>query len=479
MQHHHSLYDDKMFNQHYLNIFDEVSNTYNHSVDNICLKNEIYETKGIDSSYSFYHNEYPDGIIDDHIEYMEDNFIAGDHFSSSTDSASLDMDSPQCMDYNAFSPNSTPSSPDSTLTYTSQSSQYSSHTNSPTSHTQEHHLSHSSTHISQESQTAYSHHKFSPENESLASKPTSSYYLYSQFKQDQLQEIMKQQQKDKDTNKDLMIKIKPDPIMTQSDNTNLKIAPHSFVIPDTPFHEPVSKGFQESFTPNQTLIATIAQNSFPHVQGNTIIAIHPVQTLYPLSSSQITSILNAPHMNNPDFKYFDGIKSKKRCRISSPFEKERRVRPKVIPEKGAIQCKGYNRKKKTQCKNAALMEYIGPRPLYCAEHIDLDPDCLYTKCKSPFNKTRDDEKGCREVVLKEFTFCHKHYSLAIEEMATKGEGRKEAEIKLERAKSLLENLESEAIKAKRTDPDLFQRKHKLIPKFQQVIRTLQKFLQTN
>lgn len=416
---------------------------------------------------------------------MEDNFIMGDHFSSSTDSASLDIDSPHCMDYNAYSPNSTPSSPDSSLTYTSQS-QYPSHTNSPNTHSHEH-LSHSQSHISQtslDSQNNYpSPHKFSHENESLASKP-SSYFLYSQFKQDQLQEIMKQQQKDKEMNKDSVLKVKTDPII-KSDNANLKISPQSFVISEIPYNETISnKGYQQNFIPNQTLghvaIATIAQNNFPLVQGNTIIAIHPVQTLYPFSSSQLTTLLNSPHISS-DFKYFDGMKSKKRCRMScSTFDKERRVRPKVIPEKGAIQCKGYNRKKKTQCKNAALMEYIGPRPLYCAEHIDLDPDCLYTKCKSPFNKTREDEKGCREVVLKEFTFCHKHYYLAVEEMASKGEeGKKEAEQKLERAKTLLRNLETEAIKAKRSDPDLFQRKHKLIPKFQQVIRTLQKYLQTN
>jgi hypothetical protein len=48
-----------------------------------------------------------------------------------------------------------------------------------------------------------------------------------------------------------------------------------------------------------------------------------------------------------------------------------------------LQCKGMNRKKKQRCRNAALMEFIGPQPHYCAEHIFLDPDALYHKCSYP------------------------------------------------------------------------------------------------
>jgi len=476
-----------MFNQHYINIFDDVPNSNVNDVDTDYIKNEVH-FKGTDSSYMINQNGYQidcsNNIIDDHIEYMDDNYIM-DHFSTSTESVSMDnIDSPQCMDYNNYSPNhsSTPSSPDSSLTsYTSQSSHFSQFTStSPNSLENLSHLSQPSldSHSNHTSSLDETSHHFISEEESL-SKPAS-YFLYSQFKQDQLQEIIKQQQEKKMT-KEPTMKIKTDPIIKSSEN--MKMTPQ-YVISEIPYSNDSRNGMQQNFISNQlghVAIATIAQNNFPMVQGgNAIIAIHPVQTLYPFSSSQLSNLLSSSHMSS-DFKYFDGIKSKKRCRMSSSsFEKERRVRPKVIPEKGAIQCKGYNRKKKTQCKNAALMEFIGPRPHYCAEHIDLDPECLYTKCKSPYNKTKEDEKGCREVVLKEFSFCHKHYYLSIEEMGSKGEeGRKEAEEKLERAKDLLKNLEEEAIKAKRSDPDLFQRKHKLIPKFQQVIRTLQKFLQTN
>jgi hypothetical protein len=147
----------------------------------------------------------------------------------------------------------------------------------------------------------------------------------------------------------------------------------------------------------------------------------------------------------------------------------------VIPEKGSIQCKGTNRKKNKRCRNAALMEFIGPRPIYCAEHIQLDPNCLYTKCKSTYQKVPGDKKGCREVVLKEFGLCHKHYNDAVKKM--KGlEGYQMVIEKLIRVSELLNNLEEEALKAKKTDADLFQRKNKLIPKFHEIRSILKKRL---
>jgi len=159
----------------------------------------------------------------------------------------------------------------------------------------------------------------------------------------------------------------------------------------------------------------------------------------------------------------ESINPKKRK--STTKRPQRRVRPKVVPEKGAIQCIGMNRKKNQRCRNAALMEYIGPRPKYCAEHIHLDPECLYMKCGSTYQKTPGDKKGCREVVLKEFGLCHKHYRDTTEKMIGE-EGIKIAFEKLERVNILLNKLESEAMKAKKTNADLYQRKNKLLPKFQ-------------
>lgn len=74
---------------------------------------------------------------------------------------------------------------------------------------------------------------------------------------------------------------------------------------------------------------------------------------------------------------------------------------------GVLQCAGMNRKKRTRCRNAALMEYVGPRPIYCAEHISLDPEALYHKCGLAI----DCDKGakfCKEVVLHNFKYCYKH-----------------------------------------------------------------------
>ena len=66
--------------------------------------------------------------------------------------------------------------------------------------------------------------------------------------------------------------------------------------------------------------------------------------------------------------------------------KNRVKEKKEVPDK--IQCLGSSKKKGTQCKNAALLEYIGPRPLYCAEHIEEDKNTLHGKCKCPYFKTK-------------------------------------------------------------------------------------------
>jgi len=87
------------------------------------------------------------------------------------------------------------------------------------------------------------------------------------------------------------------------------------------------------------------------------------------------------------------------------------------------------------------------------------------KCSSSYQKVPGDKKGCREVVLKEFGLCHKHYKDSTDKMIGKA-GYDLAHEKLERVNELLSKLENEAIKAKKTDADLYQRKNKLIPKFQ-------------
>lgn len=161
------------------------------------------------------------------------------------------------------------------------------------------------------------------------------------------------------------------------------------------------------------------------------------------------------------------VEDKKRKQVRPFVRRVRQTRPKVVEAKGAVQCKGRNRKKGTQCRNAALMEYIGPRPIYCAEHIELDPKSLYEKCKSTYQKEPGDNKGCKEVVLKEFGVCYKHYSDLIQEMIETRDYEK-TRIHAERITDLLSQLEKDAAAAKKKDGDLYQRKNKLIPKFQEM-----------
>jgi len=171
------------------------------------------------------------------------------------------------------------------------------------------------------------------------------------------------------------------------------------------------------------------------------------------------------------------IEDKKRKASPRPFVRRvRQTRPKVVEAKGAVQCKGRNRKKGTQCRNAALMEYIGPRPIYCAEHIELDPKSLYEKCKSSYQKEPGDNKGCKEVVLKEFGVCYKHYPDLINEMIENREYDR-TRLHSERITELLAQLEREAAAAKKKDGDLYQRKNKLIPKFQEMKKLVVKSLE--
>jgi hypothetical protein len=170
------------------------------------------------------------------------------------------------------------------------------------------------------------------------------------------------------------------------------------------------------------------------------------------------------------------VDDKKRRQVRPFVRRVRQTRPKVVEAKGAIQCKGRNRKKSTQCRNAALMEYIGPRPQYCAEHIELDPKSLYCKCKSPYQKEPGDNKGCKEVVLKEFGYCYKHYGDVVDDIV-RNQDYEKARRHYSRVLDLCAQLEKEAAQAKKKDGDLYQRKNKLIPKFQEMKRLATKSVQ--
>merc|ERR1712137_903566 len=170
------------------------------------------------------------------------------------------------------------------------------------------------------------------------------------------------------------------------------------------------------------------------------------------------------------------IMKKKAITSQKDLIPQRRVRPKVIESKGAIQCAGTNLKKGTQCKNAALMEFFGPRPIYCAEHIELDPESIYCKCSSTYGKTPGDGKGCKEIVLKEFQRCYKHFGDRLSSLPV-DTALSSAQKDVKRVTEILAQLESEAASAKRKRHDLFQRKNKLIPKFAKMLSQLETFLE--
>lgn len=239
---------------------------------------------------------------------------------------------------------------------------------------------------------------------------------------------------------------------------------------------------QASFTP---FLTSQAQNQYMPVSfATTPFATQTpfyqtTQMNVPVNSSSQMNPAMATYANVPLFQLFSQFQQylksqteetdeKKNKKAPRPFVKRvRQTRPKVVESKGAVQCKGKNRKKGSQCRNAALMEYIGPRPIYCAEHIELDPKSLYMKCKSSYQKEPGDKKGCKEVVLKEFGVCYKHYADTLNEMlkAQQFDIIRQQNVRIS---ELLNQLEKEAATAKKKDGDLYQRKNKLIPKFQEM-----------
>jgi hypothetical protein len=224
-------------------------------------------------------------------------------------------------------------------------------------------------------------------------------------------------------------------------------------------------------TPNFTLNNGFSQSNQQPFSLFSLQAPQPGQ----LPTSQFYQQLFAQLLGSPSENTTES--TEKRKRAQRPFVRRvRQTRPKVVEAKGSIQCKGRNRKKGIQCRNAALMEYIGPRPIYCAEHIELDPKSLYEKCKSPYQKEVGDGKGCKEVVLKEFGFCYKHFCDLLNDLITKGNFEMVHSLS-QRVTELLNQLEREAAAAKKKDGDLYQRKNKLIPKFQEMNKLISRVIE--
>jgi hypothetical protein len=93
-----------------------------------------------------------------------------------------------------------------------------------------------------------------------------------------------------------------------------------------------------------------------------------------------------------------------------------------------------------------------------------------------YQKEPGDGKGCKEVVLKEFGYCYKHFGDMVSDLVNKGEYER-VHSHMERVTELLHQLEREAAAAKKQDGDLYQRKNKLIPKFQEMRKLLVKAME--
>lgn len=137
-----------------------------------------------------------------------------------------------------------------------------------------------------------------------------------------------------------------------------------------------------------------------------------------------------------------------------------------------MQCLGISKKKGTRCKNAALLEYIGPRPLYCAEHIEEDPNSLYSKCKCSYFKEVGDGKPCKQVVLKELVMCYKHFHEVLYTLPVE---------KARRQKNLVgemvNKLKQDAKAFHKTNTDLYQRKTKLLPKYIKLEASIARYIE--
>eukprot|EP01091_Cochliopodium_minus_P008559 TRINITY_DN1964_c0_g2_i2.p1 TRINITY_DN1964_c0_g2~~TRINITY_DN1964_c0_g2_i2.p1 ORF type:complete len:490 (-),score=167.70 TRINITY_DN1964_c0_g2_i2:113-1582(-) len=149
--------------------------------------------------------------------------------------------------------------------------------------------------------------------------------------------------------------------------------------------------------------------------------------------------------------------------------KNRVKEKKEVPEK--IQCLGSSKKKGTQCKNAALLEYIGPRPLYCAEHIEEDKNTLHGKCKCPYFKEKGDGKACKQIILKELVMCYRHFDEVLLNL-TLEKARRQKTLVVEMIKKLRQDSKTFL----KTNIDLYQRKSKLLPKYIKLDNILSKFI---
>eukprot|EP00298_Acanthocystis_sp_HF-20_P007036 c16741_g1_i1.p1 GENE.c16741_g1_i1~~c16741_g1_i1.p1 ORF type:complete len:249 (+),score=62.04 c16741_g1_i1:387-1133(+) len=145
----------------------------------------------------------------------------------------------------------------------------------------------------------------------------------------------------------------------------------------------------------------------------------------------------------------------------------------------AKRCQAVNKQKNQPCRNLALLDYVGPNPLYCAEHIHLDANSLLQKCSATcFPGSIPKQKVCKEIILKEVGICHKHMKDYLRhcDLYSYEKLGEQALINtqklLDRVNLVLQQLKADASSAKLNDRETFQRKAKLISKYRSIRSSL-------
>eukprot|EP01099_Mayorella_cantabrigiensis_P004412 TRINITY_DN330_c0_g5_i1.p1 TRINITY_DN330_c0_g5~~TRINITY_DN330_c0_g5_i1.p1 ORF type:complete len:315 (-),score=62.00 TRINITY_DN330_c0_g5_i1:64-885(-) len=130
------------------------------------------------------------------------------------------------------------------------------------------------------------------------------------------------------------------------------------------------------------------------------------------------------------------------------------------------QCQAWNKRTSQRCQNIVLMEFLGPIPDFCAQHIEQDPLSLFSHCKfgSPHN---DRRRRCREIVLRDFGWCTKHFDRFLENYNAHSH-LPLLQDKLNIVQSHLRELEESHKAPVKDDKSLYHRKYKIITKLQQM-----------
>ena len=118
-------------------------------------------------------------------------------------------------------------------------------------------------------------------------------------------------------------------------------------------------------------------------------------------------------------------------------------------------CSATNKKTGERCQNPPFMGLIEPER-FCPQHIDQDPETPFCHCAS--------KQGCKEVVLKRFGVCYKHFDLYLA-----GIGNQELEQRLWENLNFLNPLISSMFSqmpSVRTDKTIYHRIYKSLRKYQ-------------